>query len=60
MCQQASRLSILKASSSRSRSFSEAYENSVEQRMLAEVEVQKLRQNAAREEVQADECANYD
>ena len=33
--------------------FSEAYENSIEQRMLAEVEVQKLRQNAEREKVQA-------
>jgi regulator of protease activity HflC (stomatin/prohibitin superfamily) len=33
--------------------FSEAYENSVEQRMLAEVEVQRLRQNAEREKVQA-------
>lgn len=34
--------------------FSDAYEQSVEQRMLAEVEVQKLRQNAEREKVQAD------
>lgn len=34
--------------------FSEAYENSIEQRMLAEVEVQKLRQNAEREKVQAE------
>jgi regulator of protease activity HflC (stomatin/prohibitin superfamily) len=33
--------------------FSDAYENSVEQRMLAEVEVQRLRQNAEREKVQA-------
>ncbi|CUA90982.1 Regulator of protease activity HflC, stomatin/prohibitin superfamily [Chelatococcus sambhunathii] len=33
--------------------FSDAYEASVEQRMLAEVEVQKLRQNAEREKVQA-------
>ena len=33
--------------------FSDAYENSVEQRMLAEVEVLKLRQNAEREKVQA-------
>lgn len=33
--------------------FSEAYEHSVEQRMLAEVEVAKLRQNAEREKVQA-------
>lgn len=33
--------------------FSDAYENSVEARMLAEVEVQKLRQNAEREKVQA-------
>jgi regulator of protease activity HflC (stomatin/prohibitin superfamily) len=33
--------------------FSEAYEQSIEQRMLAEVEVQKLRQNAEREKVQA-------
>ncbi|MBN8949385.1 MULTISPECIES: prohibitin family protein [unclassified Rhizobium] len=33
--------------------FSDAYENSIEQRMLAEVEVQKLRQNAEREKVQA-------
>lgn len=34
--------------------FSETYENSIEQRMLAEVEVLKLRQNAEREKVQAD------
>lgn len=34
--------------------FSDAYEASVEQRMLAEVEVQKLRQNAEREKVQAE------
>lgn len=34
--------------------FSEAYERSVEQRMLAEVEVQRIRQNAEREKVQAD------
>lgn len=33
--------------------FSAAYENSIEQRMLAEVEVQKLQQNAEREKVQA-------
>ncbi len=33
--------------------FSSAYEDSVEQRMLAEVEVLKLRQNAEREKVQA-------
>lgn len=33
--------------------FSDAYENSIEQRMLAEVEVQKLQQNAEREKVQA-------
>jgi regulator of protease activity HflC (stomatin/prohibitin superfamily) len=33
--------------------FSDTYENSIEQRMLAEVEVQKLRQNAEREKVQA-------
>ncbi len=33
--------------------FSDAYENSVEQRMLAEVEVLKLRQNAERVKVQA-------
>jgi regulator of protease activity HflC (stomatin/prohibitin superfamily) len=33
--------------------FSDAYENSIEQRMLAEVEVQKVQQNAEREEVQA-------
>ena len=34
--------------------FSEAYEKSIEQRMLAEVEVQRLRQNAEREKVQAE------
>lgn len=34
--------------------FSETYENSIEQRMLAEVEVLKLRQNAEREKVQAE------
>jgi regulator of protease activity HflC (stomatin/prohibitin superfamily) len=34
--------------------FSKAYETSIEQRMLAEVEVQKLRQNAEREKVQAE------
>lgn len=34
--------------------FSEAYEASIEQRMLAEVEVQKLQQNAEREKVQAE------
>ncbi|CAN5511497.1 prohibitin family protein [soil metagenome] len=34
--------------------FSDAYESSVEQRMLAEVEVAKLRQNAEREKVQAE------
>lgn len=33
--------------------FSEAYERSVEERMLAEVEVAKLEQNAKREQVQA-------
>lgn len=33
--------------------YSDAYEKSVEERMLAEVEVQKLRQNAEREKVQA-------
>lgn len=33
--------------------FSQAYLHSIEQRMLAEVEVQKLRQNAEREKVQA-------
>ncbi|MDG3444620.1 prohibitin family protein [Nitrospirillum amazonense] len=33
--------------------FSDAYEHSIEQRMLAEVEVAKLQQNAAREQVQA-------
>lgn len=34
--------------------FSNAYEKSIEERMLAEVEVQKMRQNAEREKVQAD------
>lgn len=34
--------------------FSETYEASIEQRMLAEVEVLKLRQNAEREKVQAE------
>ena len=34
--------------------FSEAYENSIEARMLAEVEVQKVRQNAEREKVTAE------
>lgn len=34
--------------------FSDAYENSIEQRMLAEVEVQKVRQNAEREKVTAE------
>ena len=34
--------------------FSDVYENSIEQRMLAEVEVQKVRQNAEREKVQAE------
>jgi regulator of protease activity HflC (stomatin/prohibitin superfamily) len=34
--------------------FSDAYETSIEQRMLAEVEVQKVQQNAAREKVQAE------
>ena len=33
--------------------FSDAYEASIEQRMLAEVEVERVEQNAAREEVQA-------
>lgn len=33
--------------------FSDAYEKSIEQRMLAEVEVQKVLQNAEREKVQA-------
>lgn len=33
--------------------FSKEYEKSIEQRMMAEVEVQKLRQNAEREKVQA-------
>ena len=34
--------------------FSKEYEKSIEQRMLAEVEVQRLRQNAEREKVQAE------
>jgi regulator of protease activity HflC (stomatin/prohibitin superfamily) len=34
--------------------FSEAYEQSVEQRMLAQVEVEKVRQNKDREQLQAD------
>jgi len=34
--------------------FSDAYEKSIEERMLAEVEVQKLKQNAEREKVQAE------
>lgn len=34
--------------------FSDAYETSIEQRMLAEVEVQKVQQNAQREKVQAE------
>jgi regulator of protease activity HflC (stomatin/prohibitin superfamily) len=34
--------------------FSDAYERSIEARMLAEVEVQKVRQNAEREKVQAE------
>jgi regulator of protease activity HflC (stomatin/prohibitin superfamily) len=34
--------------------FSDAYERSIEQRMLAEVEVQKLKQNAEREKVQGE------
>lgn len=34
--------------------FSDAYENSIEQRMLAEVEVQRVQQNAERERVQAE------
>lgn len=34
--------------------FSDAYESSIEQRMLAEVEVQKVQQNAEREKVQAE------
>jgi regulator of protease activity HflC (stomatin/prohibitin superfamily) len=34
--------------------FSDAYENSIEQRMMAEVEVQKVAQNAKREQVQAE------
>lgn len=34
--------------------FSKAYEASIEQRMLAEVEVQRIRQNAEREKVSAE------
>jgi regulator of protease activity HflC (stomatin/prohibitin superfamily) len=34
--------------------FSQAYEQSIEQRMLAEVEVQRIRQNAEREKVSAE------
>jgi regulator of protease activity HflC (stomatin/prohibitin superfamily) len=34
--------------------FSDAYENSIEQRMLAEVEVERVRQNLEREKVQAE------
>lgn len=34
--------------------FSDAYENSIEQRMLAEVEVQRVQQNAEREKVTAE------
>jgi regulator of protease activity HflC (stomatin/prohibitin superfamily) len=34
--------------------FSDAYEKSIEQRMLAEVEVERLRQNAQREKVQGE------
>lgn len=34
--------------------FSDVYEKSIEQRMLAEVEVQKVQQNAQREKVQAE------
>ncbi len=34
--------------------FSDAYEESIEQRMLAEVEVQRIQQNAERERVQAE------
>jgi len=34
--------------------FSDAYEQSIEQRMLAEVEVQRIQQNAEREKVQAE------
>ena len=34
--------------------FSDAYEKSIEQRMLAEVEVEQLRQNAQREKVQGE------
>ncbi len=34
--------------------FSDAYERSIEERMLAEVEVQKVKQNWEREKVQAD------
>jgi regulator of protease activity HflC (stomatin/prohibitin superfamily) len=33
--------------------FSDTYEKSIEQRMLAEVEVERVRQNAGREEIQA-------
>ena len=32
----------------------DAYEKSIDQRMLAEIEVRKLRQNAKREKVQAE------
>jgi regulator of protease activity HflC (stomatin/prohibitin superfamily) len=35
-------------------SFSEAYEQSIEQRMQAQVEVEKVMQNKAREQLQAD------
>ena len=34
--------------------FCEAYEQSIEQRMLAEVEVQRIRQNAEREKIAAE------
>jgi regulator of protease activity HflC (stomatin/prohibitin superfamily) len=34
--------------------FSDAYEQSIEQRMLAEVEVQRVRQNLERERIQAE------
>ena len=34
--------------------YSKAYEQSIEQRMLAEVEVQRIRQNAEREKIQAE------
>lgn len=34
--------------------FSEAYEQSIEQRMLAEVEVERIRQNAEREKINAE------